>query len=586
VLRPVQAVTVTVVDGGGAPVPGAAVFALDIVFPIAEARTDARGIAVLRAPADAWVQWIVGAKPGVGFDYFENYRNWPAVPWNLPPRSARLVLDGARTVRVHVVDSAGRPVRGLEMYPLIIQKKGKFRSVNLSPLPIDPRTDANGVATFDWLPAQLQGGTDFYSAFDWLPPEQVRPGMHAGPVSPTYYLPEPPALDPNKSEVEPTAVVLRSTRLSGKVTRPDGSPAAGIRVEANGMGGTSRIPGGSGRAWTAAAGTYAMDVPPGERYMIGVIDDEWAAKSLGDVAVREGVPQAGLDLSLIHGSVIHGRVTVGKDSKPAPGRPVGLNEFRPVLPPGAPPRPLTSGLFRVVDTDEDGRYAFRVAPGVYRLGGPRQPGDRADSEQLTIVDGQDVERNFHLPRDDRPWKTVRGVVRANEAGGPPIAGAVMVLQTIDVREPPVNGYADDQGRFDLPRVTGKVIVYARNPAGDLAGSAVIDEDDDREVTLVARPAATARGRVVDENGKPWASLDVYYVVEAGLPAVGRDGPPGAGQSVTTDDDGRFTAAGLPVGATCDFRAYAPGASNMASRRMEVTEPRPFEVAPLVIPRGR
>src|SRR5262249_38475368 len=71
VLRPSQYVFVTVVDGLGAPVAYAAVFVLDLVFPVAQGGTDARGVAVLRTPADAWAQWIVGARPGVGFDYFE-----------------------------------------------------------------------------------------------------------------------------------------------------------------------------------------------------------------------------------------------------------------------------------------------------------------------------------------------------------------------------------------------------------------------------------------------------------------------------------------------------------------------------------
>ncbi len=363
-------------------------FVLDIVFPIAEGRTDSRGIAVLRAPADAWVQWIVGAKPGVGFDYFENYRSWPSFPWNPPPRNARLVLDGARTVRVRAVDSKGRPVRGLQMYALIIQKKGKLRSVNLSPLPIDPRTDASGVATFDWLPAQLQFGMEFYSAFDGPPPDP-EPGMYTGPASPAYYLPDPPTLDPNKPDAELKAVVLRATRLSGKLTRPDGSPASGIRVEANGVGGTTRIPGGSGRTWTAADGTYAMDVPPGESYMIGVIDDEWAAPTLSGVVVREGVPQTGLDLSLVRGSVVHGRVTAGPGSTPLSGRLVTLNEDRTADRPGAgkvEPRRVINIFMRIADSDGDGRYAFRVAPGRYRLSGTgpaRQPGraDRADGRR-------------------------------------------------------------------------------------------------------------------------------------------------------------------------------------------------------------
>ena len=55
-------------------------------------------------------------------------------------------------------------------------------------------------------------------------------------------------------------------------------------------------------------------------------------------------------------------------------------------------------------------------------------------------------------------------MRANDAGGAPIAGAVMIVQPIEVREPEAQGYADDQGRFAMPRFTGKVIVYARSPA--------------------------------------------------------------------------------------------------------------------------
>ena len=104
------------------------------------------------------------------------------------------------------------------------------------------------------------------------------------------------------------------------MTRPDGSPAAGILVEANGVVGTTRQQGGSGRAWTAADGSYAMDLLPEQSYMISVIDDEWAAKSLSGVIVREGVAQTGLDLTLERGSLVWGKVTAGPESKPAAGR--------------------------------------------------------------------------------------------------------------------------------------------------------------------------------------------------------------------------------------------------------------------------
>ncbi len=309
VIRPAQNVTVTVVDGRGAPVPDAAVFVLDLYFPVAEARTDARGTAVLRVPADTMTQWIFGCKPGVGCDYFENYRSTWSFRFSPPPSSARLVLDGARTVRIRAIDSAGRPVQGLEMYPITIQKKGKLRSVNLTPLSIDPRTGADGVATFDWLPAQLAGWTQFSPVSAWG-------GQSLAEIQ--YAPSELPALDPDKPAAELTAHFLRCTRVSGKVSMPDGSPAAGILVEAHGVGVNASWP-GLGRARTAADGSYVMDLSPEQSYMIGVIDDEWAAKSRAGVVVREGVPLVGLDLTLERAAVVWGRVTAGRTRSRLPG---------------------------------------------------------------------------------------------------------------------------------------------------------------------------------------------------------------------------------------------------------------------------
>ena len=122
-----------------------------------------------------------------------------------------------------------------------------------------------------------------------------------------------------------------------------------------------------------------------------------------------------------------------------------------------------------------------------------------------------------MPPNQRPWKTVRGVVRARHAGGPPIAGALLVVVPTERELPDAHGDADNRGRFEVPCSAGRSIIYARSPAGDLAGYTAVDDKDDREVAIVAGPAATARGRVVDENGKPWASATVAYHVEIGPP---------------------------------------------------------------------
>ena len=77
-----------------------------------------------------------------------------------------------------------------------------------------------------------------------------------------------------------------------------------------------------------------MDLAPEQSYMIGVIDDEWAAQDLDGRGVREGVARAGLDLSLVRGGVIRGRVTAGPAAKAAAGRGVMLAETGRTVPPG------------------------------------------------------------------------------------------------------------------------------------------------------------------------------------------------------------------------------------------------------------
>ncbi len=282
-LHPAHEVTVTVVNGRGAPVPDATVFVLDLVYPAAEARTDGRGIAVLRVPTGVRTTCIVAVKPGIGFDYFENYQTETPTTVSPTPREARLVLSGVlRNVRVRVVDSADRPVPGVEMFPVTIQKMGKYRFANLAPLPLDPRTDADGIATFDWLPADLSAASVL-------------------PASPVYTMLRTCEVDPSKPDALLTARVRRMTRVSGKVTFPDGSPAPWIRVEAMGSGGRPGTPEGweaLGRATTAADGSYEMELMPGVSYTIKVADPEGTGPGLSGVEVREGVPRTGLDLSM------------------------------------------------------------------------------------------------------------------------------------------------------------------------------------------------------------------------------------------------------------------------------------------------
>ena len=208
-----------------------------------------------------------------------------------PPRfaaaaaRARLVLDGVRpTVRVRVVDSAGRPVPGVEMLPFNDPEEGQIRFANLAPLPVDPRTDADGVATFDWLPADITSGSFIRSRRPTCCPVRAGPGpqqarRHADSPRP------------------PHDTSLGQGNLPRRLARP------WIRVEASGSGGPGIAKGwefGS-RDTTAADGSYEMQLMPGQSFTIKVADDEGTGPGLSGVEVHEGVPRTGLNLSLVRG---------------------------------------------------------------------------------------------------------------------------------------------------------------------------------------------------------------------------------------------------------------------------------------------
>ena len=63
-------------------------------------------------------------------------------------------------MRVHAIDSANNPVPGVEIMPVAVLKKGKLSSVNFGDS-FKVRTDAQGIATFDWLPADMQHRANF-----------------------------------------------------------------------------------------------------------------------------------------------------------------------------------------------------------------------------------------------------------------------------------------------------------------------------------------------------------------------------------------------------------------------------------------
>jgi beta-lactamase regulating signal transducer with metallopeptidase domain len=560
VLKPARSVRVRVKDGKGAPVPGASVEAVEYVFQT-HATTDAQGLATLRVAADAHIEWVIGLKSGAGFDYFENYRTRPATEFPPLPEEVTLTLNGAQSVRVRAVDSAGQPVPGMVFSPLGLHKREKINRANVNYGEIAKvATDAQGVAAFDWFPAEVPGGTFQLRSRDFTCPEPILA---------------------RRGTAEVTARVLRDTPLSGTVRLPDARPAAGVLVRASG------VPIRTARNFITARsgpdGSYRMDVAPGASYMIGVLDETWAAPSLANVVVDESKPRSGLDLTLVKGTLIRGRVTEGPDRRPSAGVRVSLAEQGPILPKELRQGGLASvRLFRESTTDPEGRYHFRVAPGSYQLTGPPLSGNAPI--EIAVKDQDALTYDLALRNSPRGVFINGLVVEKTPAGERPVAGAGVYRHGVATGGSPA--LADEQGRFRMVRVPGEYILYAGAKNG-MAGFAPFPEKGDT-VKVVVAPATTIRGRVVDSEGKPVARRMVGVAFARNMEDFYKTLRHGYG--IDADDQGRFVVKGVPVGAVGEVSVYhrsdATSQTPRTAARFEVPELAPVEIPDLVIPADR
>ncbi len=535
-LKPSLSVTVHVADAAGTAVSGAAVEVFHQYAPVAHARTVENGAAVMRYPANANIRWIVAFKSGMGFDYFENYAAWPPA-WDarrLLAADVKLVLDGARRVSVGAVDSADKPVPDIGFVPWSIKKPGKLSSANLSGSEICVlKTDVNGTASFDWIPKNFERGIQFL----------VR--------GKDYHCPRSPRLENQEKKTEFVARLFRSTRIDGKVLLPDGKPAVGVLVQAEGRGATNNYCRMYTR--TAADGSYRMLVYPHQSYIVAVTDKDWAALSHIGIVVREDQPRENLDFQLTKGTMIRGKVTIGPDRKPNAKATVGLIQEGAPVPEGLLPDELAGrsrpggqkeSLVRWAETDENGLYELRVGAGEYRL----QFGN-IKAEMLKVGTQKDVVRDFHEKK--RPRVTLTGVIMDGRDPAKTIPGAVvhgMFAPFFGLGG--LKAVADKEGRFAFKRRQDKMVVYAKSPDGKLAGFVKVFEED-RWVEISLFPAATAEGRLLDEKGNPIPNQRVQCNMGY-LPRA-------SGRSITlfakSDEQGFFSFAGLLVGVQVSIRPH-------------------------------
>ncbi len=469
VLRPWKMSTLTVVDSEQQPVVDASVVLIVGYQELIKAQTDQEGRASLRFPADAKVDWIIAYKAGSGFDYYENYDAWPTQDRLQVPEHVELKLVGAVSAIIEVRDSDNNPVPNIMVAPWTIETEGKITHANLSGMGIK-HTDENGQAQFDWLPSNLKKRIAFLVNDE------------------KYYCATNPIYELNTEEVVTcTARVQRVATVRGTVRHADGSPAPGIRLQGEGRGATNMYFRGYTR--TDAQGHYSIDIYPEQETILAVTDDRYAAESKTDIDLKPGEELNDVDFTLGFGTLIRGKLTIGKEPQPQTGQTATLVE--------------TAGnkanLVRWFETSDSGEYRFRVGPGTYTL-------RLVDSNQtaITVSNEAEIVHDGHIDR--LPRGMLSGVVQSNQ--GQPLADAE--IRGESTASPGHAGFttrSGADGAFKSERWNDKMIVYASDSQQKLAGFKLIEQTDNR-ISIECEPAGSLTGSVVNSQGEPLAKRRV------------------------------------------------------------------------------
>ena len=417
VLQKSRAIPATVIDGKGRPVAGAKIFAGFYLFvwrlaprAMLERSTGADGKALLRLPRDMPLEHVYALKPGTGFDYVNYYyregpKADPAVP-KMPrkpderaqddDRPIQFVLGGVHKLRLHLVDQRRRPVPGVRVAVMHLERPNRGGSAGIPPMQeFRAVSDPVGIAEFQVIPAEATG----------------RLGLQSATLG--YVVRDRPTLNPGDRESDLTLVVQRLPVLRVKVTWPDGRPALGTQIHA------------TSRDYSAHRGRPLPWARPGtlrnvdrsydaaeEIDFTSFTNDAYcvvSARSKGFVSTTEArvaridEPMRPVHLVLQPAVHVHGRLTWGKDHQPDANDAVTLVErddhYAKLPEEERLPRtlPLAELAHVAIDiphhatTDAQGRFDFEVPPGQYVIAAgdirSREELEKAKDDTRLLPDG-------------------------------------------------------------------------------------------------------------------------------------------------------------------------------------------------------
>ena len=522
VMKPSRTITGRVLDGNGEPVAGAVVFGQLDYNEYGRTESGLDGKFAFPFPVDIPMETVVALKPGVGFDYIftlekptsEECRRF-GMSGDPSQRKKSdgpflFVLEGARDIRFKIVDEAGCPLEGITIHPWVFTKPGQPDGLNMFCRDYLKRSNAQGEVVYDFIPTWLDSSLTFWlNSFNFEITSEQQPAIFQKRID----------LPASEFGGEVVAIMQPAVRVRGTVRYPDGTPAHGWWLRAQGKSGQ----GGDGQYEQYGIdenGNYEVCMMPNTKVNLSLerpdgawgetIAKDWAARTKILVETGNG-PDVIEDFTLEKGIRVSGLCTAGDDRRPLALKPFNIS---PLLPEEegktVEERHLDSWWW--VHTDEQGRYEFWATPGDYRLW--FQYGAEP-KDNIFLEEGKEIVVDFHVDTpEEEEITTLKGRVFID---GKPAKDVEINCATSEFRlwdefnNLRINPKkTDENGGFEIP--VGPASVYIRAMTADhLLGYVVKVSPKQEDVEIHLTPITTVLGRILDQKtGEPIPGLRVSY----------------------------------------------------------------------------
>ena len=313
---------------------------------------------------------------------------------------------------------------------------------------------------------------------------------------------------------------------------------------------------GWGQASVDANGNYRLENLAAGMYNLYLDEgpEGWTAVAKELIKVVEGQTVSKIDLTLVRGGFITGRVTDQDTNEPIANHHISFHDAA---------RPESQAAGHSTETDENGVYRFRAAPGRARVytSAPEGYQDIGQTKKyVDVVEAETVVVDFQFS------KGVELIGRILTEVGKPVAGA----RITDVQEwYKEYGKSDELGAFTIGglRVGQRLGLKAEHRGLRLRGTVEVEVQPGVpvEIRMEQYEWVKVSGRVVDRKEKPIPSANIELTHWA------RQQKRGIGTTIAvTDGDGRFREIGLILGDEYVISAKAEGYREAGTGRFTAT----------------